>query len=86
MPTLTMALALPVLGIGPHSLAATFVQLVFWGFVWLAPLGIVFLVWRSESRRSLVEGLLLTGIGYAAALALLVTAVLLGLWAPFALL
>ncbi len=86
MPTLTRAVSLPILGIGQFGLTALFVQCVFWGVVWLTPLCIVLLAWRSENRQGLVEVLLLSGTGYVAALALFAAVVTLGLWLPFALL
>ena len=86
LPTLTGTVSLPILGIGEPGLGRLLVRCVFWGVVWLVPCAIIFVVCRAKTRQNLVEALLLSAIGYVAALALFSAVLMLGLWLPFALL
>ena len=86
LPSLTKSFALPVLGLGSSGAGAVLLRCLVWSVSWLLPLFLLVRVWRSASRLRLVEVVLMGGLGYGSAMALLTALLALGLWLPFSLL
>lgn len=84
LPSLTRAIALPVLGLTDSTFSPT--ALLYLAAVWLWPLAALWFIWRAPSRTTLQE-IMSFSIALYGTLVFLASALLaLGLWLPFSLL
>lgn len=86
LPSITIHMALPILGLATPSSLALPVQVLTWGWLSGGPLILLVSVWRQASSSGVTDWLLYGGLVYWSVAFVITSVFLVGLLVPFALL